>query len=160
MCKSVVDQLFSSVLPWKWSGGRQKQKSSDFLKKKKKHIASWLPDVLLNRCTFQPSIFNQNEGEGVYFYFTISTYIYLQYTYIYLHIHIYLNLLCALVFICIYLLINTYKYTNNYKYSYKFKFSNIYKKRLVFNHCLTMMLIAIGTLKRFMENQLYIHGSN
>ena len=138
--------------------GQAETKKFRFFEKKKKktHIASWLPDVLLNRCTFQPSIFNQNEGEGVYFYFTISTYIYLQYTYIYLHIHIYLNLLCALVFICIYLLINTYKYTNNYKYTYKLKFSNIYKKPLAFNHCLTVTLIAIGTLKRFMKNQLYI----
>ena len=88
------------------------------------------------------SIFNQNKCV----YSTISTYIYLYY----------LNLLCALVFICIYLLINTYKYTNNYKYTYKLKFSNIYKKPLAFNHCLTVTLIAIGTLKRFMKNQLYI----
>ena len=121
-------------------------------KKKKNHTYCQLVTlhVLLNRCTFQLSIFNQNEVEGVHFYSTISTYIYLYY----------LNLLCALVFICIYLLINTYKYTNNYKYSYKFKFSNIYKKRLVFNHCLTMMLIVIGTLKRFMKNQLYIIRHN
>ena len=61
-----------------------------------------------------------------------------------------------LVFISIYLLINTYKYTSNYKYTYKFKFSNIYKKRLVFINCLTMTLIAIGTLKRFMKHLLYI----
>ena len=84
------------------------------------------------------SIFNQNKGV----YSTISTYIYLYY----------LNLLCALI--------NTYKYTNNHTYAYKLKFSNIYKKRLVFNHCLTVTLIAIGTLKRFMKNQLYIQGSH
>ena len=71
------------------------------------------------------------------------------------HLH-YLNLLCVLVFISIYLLINTYKFTNNYKYTYKFKFSNIYKKRFVFIHCLAMTLIAIGTLKRFVKNRLYI----
>ena len=129
--------------------GAGRNKKVQICWKKNIHIASWLRSMFCYiDASFQPSIFNENKGEGVYS--TISTYIYLYY----------LNLLCALVFICIYLLINTYKYTNNYKYSYKFKFSNIYKKRLVFNHCLTMMLIAIGTLKRFMENQLYIHGSN
>ena len=128
--------MFRSVLPWKWVGTGRNKTVQIFWEKK--HI---LPVGYLT-CSVKymqgASIFNQNKGV----YSTISTYIYLYY----------LNLLCALI--------NTYKYTNNHKYAYKLKFSNIYKKRLVFNHCLTVTLIAIGTLKRFMKNQLYIQGSH
>ena len=89
--------------------GGWKQKSLDFLKKKKPKQLAILPVSYLTCSTklmlFQLPIHHQNNIKviEVCFYSAISMYILLRY------------LLSVFVFICIiYLCINSYKYTNNY----------------------------------------------